>query len=192
MRTCSTVNSNFSTEVCHLLSWGLWSYFTCRMRKHCLREPSQTPQKQHCPTLSCFCFLMMMEEEVKEEERKCLHQCLASISPSVSGEDWSLPWLISCLIWQDMFDLMKTSGRTPALQDHSFFFSFNQELNYLPKLLLLILQVCHILGSLEHVRKKRTRVCITQDLAVNGGLIKSVCKNLLYTCHSLAKSPRRV
>lgn len=125
IRTCSTVNSNFSTEVCHLLSWGLWSYFSCRLRKHCLWESSQTLQA----TLShfvLFCFLLMMEKEVKEEERKCLHQSLASIFLSVSGQDWSLPWLISCLIWQDMFDLMKTSGRKPAPETTAFF-SFTQE-----------------------------------------------------------------
>lgn len=65
------------------------------------------------PLSVLFCFLLMAEEKVKEEERKC-NQRPASISPSVRGEDWSLPWLISRLIWQDMFDLIKASGRKPV------------------------------------------------------------------------------
>lgn len=56
----------------------------------------------------------MAEEEVKQEERKSLHQRPASISPSVKGEDWSLPWLISRLISQDMFDLIEAFGRKPV------------------------------------------------------------------------------
>lgn len=41
-------------------------------------------------------------------------KCPASISPSVRGEDRSLPWLISRLIWQDMFDLIKAYWEKPG------------------------------------------------------------------------------
>lgn len=106
---CSTVNRNVSTEVCLLLSRGLWDLLHF---KSLLTLCASTRATLSHSVL--FCFPLMAEEKVKEEERKCLHQRPASISPSVRGEDWSLPWLISRLIWQDMFDLIKASGRKPV------------------------------------------------------------------------------
>lgn len=107
--------------------------------KYCLWESLLTLCASPQATLSrsvLFCFLLMVEEEVKEEERKCLHQCRASIFPSVRGEDWSLLWLISRLIWQDMFDLIKAFGRktvpgVKAGKKIELFHVTKKKLNYL-------------------------------------------------------------
>lgn len=117
-RIWSTVNTNTSTEVCLLLSRGLWRYLSCSLHVNTVFEnlyrlpvPSH---RQDCLTLSCFAFCWRRRRRLKEEERKCLHQRPASIFPSITGEDWSLPWLISRLMWQDMLDLIKTFGKKPG------------------------------------------------------------------------------
>lgn len=120
-----------------------------------------------------FCFLLTAEEEVKEEERKCLHQRPASISPSVRGEAWSLPWLISRLIWQDMFDLIKAFGRKAGARRES-----RKTVAIFPLTRNSITQLHGELNSSFFCRfvtftcfrasgNELTGVCITQDLAVN-------------------------
>lgn len=134
-------------------------------------------------TGNCFSaglFLHLVDDQDKlKEERKCLHQCPASIFPFAERGDWSLPRLISSCIWQAMFNLIKTFGkrlvpRIPA------FPPFKYKVNYLANSFL-----CKF-AAFGRVRKELTWVRMMQDLRSQWGLIKSACKkkNLLYMCHS--------
>jgi len=178
---CSTVNSSFSTDVSLLLSRGSWRYFSCRLHVNTVFEIFFTHSvlhwRQRRLTSSRFALRWRRRKRLRKRRgRASLRQRGASISPSVRGEDGSLPWLISRLIWQDMFDLIKAFGRKPMPDvKNGSSFSSNQELNYPTWTASLLLPPSSGLSHVCAAQRAHNNVCDT-GFGRERGLIKSARK----------------